>query len=195
MQEAYSFFTVQFEVAYFNYSDASSLCRGAFEQSVQSMLDGVDVAEVVSETNHDYSQLPMMLRPPYVSTDVRTKIYFFNSYIGDGYYSKYNYYLHILEHAIYHSDNFTELVEQYAGVSACIPLQNISVVSSSIITAATIISKSVQPTYSPTASPTSSPSSVPTSSPTKIDGVAANLLDVPLDNRIGAGIACRLSQR
>ena len=35
-----------------------------------------------------------------------------------------------------------------------------------------------------TASPTSSPSSVPTSSPTKIDGVAANLLDVPLDNRV-----------
>ena len=40
------------------------------------------------------------------------------------------------------------------------------------------------PSSVPTSSPTSSPSSVPTSSPTKIDGVDANLLDVPLDYRV-----------
>ncbi len=142
---------MQFEVAYYNNNtEMSTTCADAFQDSLAAVLEGVIDVEVVAQTNHDYSYLPLSLQPPYESTDIMTTVFFYNSHLGGKYYSQYDYYIHTLERSIYpYSDNFTDTVHYFTTALACAPLQNVTIASFTIVTAATAISKSTSPSYSP----------------------------------------------
>jgi hypothetical protein len=123
------------------------------------LLDGINSnnVEIKSLSNHDYSDLPLSLRPPYISTDIETNIYFFNSYVGSGrrlFYSQYDYYIYTLGQSIYpNSDNFTYILQNFANSLACQPLQSVSVVGFTIITEATPLSLSIAPSAPSTFGP------------------------------------------
>ena len=161
LQGSFSYFTVQFEVAYLNSSDfyKSASTIDTLKQSISSILDGINSnnVEIKSEANHDYSYLPIIARPPYISTDIETNIYFFNSYVGSGrrlFYSQYDYYIYTLEQSIYpYSDNFTDILQYFAHSLACQPLKNVSVVGFTIITEATPLSLSIAPSAPSTFGP------------------------------------------
>jgi hypothetical protein len=163
LQGTFSYFTVQFEVAYLNNTDfySSTVSTDTFQQSLSSLLDGVNSndIEILSLSNHDYSLLPFSLRPPYISTDIKTNVYFFNSYVGSGrrlFYSQYDYYIHLLEQSIYPiSDNFTDTIDYFATALACSPLQNVTVVGLTVITEATPLSRTVAPSEATTVAPNS----------------------------------------